>query len=205
MCKEPTLWEKSVDFHGHVCPGLAIGYRVAEIALERINENRSEDEELVTIVENDACGIDAVMVVTGCTLGKGNLLFKDTGKQVYTFGSRTSGKALRIALKEDVLKDRDDGLKNLHEKVMNNTATAEERETYSKKRMERIDKILHMPAEELVNVREIDFQFPEKARLFASHKCAECGEYAMEARIRVQNGQYVCMDCFNDYSRTIKV
>lgn len=205
MCKEPTLWEKSVAFHGHVCPGLAIGYRVAEIALGKMKQNRNEDEEIVAIVENDACGIDAVMVVTGCTLGKGNLLFKDIGKQVYTFGSRTSGKALRIALKEDVLRNNDHDFKELHEKVMNNSANPEEREVYSRKRMEIIEKILHMPAEELVNVKEINFDFSEKARLFISHKCTVCGEYAMEARTRVQNGQFVCMDCYQDYSRIIKV
>ena len=31
---DQILWEKCVAFHGHSCPGLAIGARAAEIALE---------------------------------------------------------------------------------------------------------------------------------------------------------------------------
>lgn len=70
-------FEKAVEFHGHVCPGLAIGYRAAELGIEALACGRDTDEELVAIVENDACGVDAVQVVTGCTLGKGNLILKD--------------------------------------------------------------------------------------------------------------------------------
>ena len=43
-----------VRFHGHECPGLAIGYRMALAGLETLKSMRSEDEELVAIVENDA-------------------------------------------------------------------------------------------------------------------------------------------------------
>ncbi len=33
---------------------------------------RDGDEELFAIVETDACGADAIQVITGCTFGKGN-------------------------------------------------------------------------------------------------------------------------------------
>lgn len=88
-----------INFHGHSCPGLALGYRVARAALEEIGmEDISEDEELVAIVENDSCAVDAIQAITGCTFGKGNLIFKDFGKQVYTFIKRPSGDAVRIAV-----------------------------------------------------------------------------------------------------------
>jgi formylmethanofuran dehydrogenase subunit E len=77
-------FEDIVEFHGHVCPGLALGYRVSMFALKELGE-RALDEELVAIVENNSCAVDAVQVITGCTFGKGNLIFKDYGKQVYTF------------------------------------------------------------------------------------------------------------------------
>ncbi|NIP44160.1 MAG: formylmethanofuran dehydrogenase, partial [candidate division Zixibacteria bacterium] len=54
--------------------------------------------ELVAVVENDSCAVDAVQVLTGCTFGKGNLFFRDYGKQVYTFFRRPSGDFLRIAI-----------------------------------------------------------------------------------------------------------
>ncbi len=36
----------------------------------------------MTIVENDACDVDAVQFVAGCSFGKGNLLFRDYGEPV---------------------------------------------------------------------------------------------------------------------------
>jgi formylmethanofuran dehydrogenase subunit E len=40
------------EFHGHMCPGLAIGIRAAEVALDEIGPH-SADEEVVAIVETD--------------------------------------------------------------------------------------------------------------------------------------------------------
>ena len=87
---------EAAAFHGHVCPGLALGYRAAETALERLRTGRAEDEELVTIAETDACGVDAIQVLTGCTVGKGNLFFKNYGKHAFTFINRLTGDAVRI-------------------------------------------------------------------------------------------------------------
>jgi formylmethanofuran dehydrogenase subunit E len=50
---------------------------MATAAMESLEMFRAKDEELVAIVENDACGVDALQCVAGCTLGKGNLLFRD--------------------------------------------------------------------------------------------------------------------------------
>ncbi len=201
MCLEKTPWEKAIDFHGHVCPGLAIGYRVSEIALEHLKEMRSPDEELLAIVENDACGVDAVMVMTGCTLGKGNLIFRDLGKQVYTFGSRNSNRALRISV-DGAKVHRSESQKNeLRSKVFSGTATGEEKAEFELARGRRIEQILHMPEDDFCKVEQIDFQFPSKALTFPSVQCARCGEYVMEPRSRVRDGEFVCLDCFEDYTR----
>ncbi len=66
------------------------------VALDFLGVERAEDEELVAIVENDACGVDAVQYVAGCTFGKGNLVFRDWGKPVYTFFSRRTGRGVRV-------------------------------------------------------------------------------------------------------------
>ena len=50
----------TIQFHGHLCPGLALGYRVAKAALRELKVNRPQDEELVAIVETDSCAADAV-------------------------------------------------------------------------------------------------------------------------------------------------
>lgn len=80
--------KNAIDFHGHMCPGLAMGYRVARYVRERYP--RSEDEELVCIAENKSCSVDALQALLGCTAGKGNLIIKDHGKQAFTFYSRKS-------------------------------------------------------------------------------------------------------------------
>jgi len=95
-------FEEVVAFHGHTCPGLAMGYRMTTAVLKLLCKIRAKDEELVAIVENDACGVDAVQCLSGCTFGKGNLIFKDYGKSAYTFFCRNSKKALRVVLNENV-------------------------------------------------------------------------------------------------------
>ena len=39
---ESEDFKRCVDFHGHICPGLSIGYKAAKVALEKLNEERSE-------------------------------------------------------------------------------------------------------------------------------------------------------------------
>jgi len=95
-------WEDAIKFHGHECGGLTWGYKVAMFALEKLDFDRSSDEELVAIVENDSCAVDAIQVVTGCTFGKGNLIFLDHGKHVYTFFNRNTGRGIRISRKKGV-------------------------------------------------------------------------------------------------------
>jgi formylmethanofuran dehydrogenase subunit E len=74
MDETPASLTQVVAFHGHYCPGVTIGYRAALIALRELGVERAQDEELVALCENDACGVDAVQALTGCTLGKGNLI-----------------------------------------------------------------------------------------------------------------------------------
>ena len=87
---DPELIKKTIDFHGHWCPGLAIGIRAAEWALKEMG--KAPDEEIVAVVETDMCGVDAIQSLTGCTFGKGNLIHKDYGKSAFTFfiGGRTA-------------------------------------------------------------------------------------------------------------------
>ena len=105
-------YEDLIAFHGHSCPGLAIGYRMSKAALAFFSGSRAKDEEIVAIVENDACGVDAFQCLSGCTFGKGNLIFKDYGKHVYTLYNRSSRKGARVffnarSIPENILKDRD--------------------------------------------------------------------------------------------------
>ena len=44
---QETDLRDAIQFHGHLCPGLALGYRVAKAALREQKAERPHDEELV--------------------------------------------------------------------------------------------------------------------------------------------------------------
>lgn len=167
-------WEKAKAFHGHACPGLAIGVRACEAAAEMMGLSPAFDEELVCVSENDACGVDAIQALMSCTLGKGNLVLNLTGKQAFTFINRADGRAMRFYLK------------------------ASDREL---DREQRIEHILNAPLDQVFAWCEAAVAIPEKARRFPSIACELCGEAASEHKIRVQDGKMVCLDCFREYGR----
>ncbi len=191
-----------VAFHGHSCPGLAIGYRAALAGLTALGVERPSDEELVAVVENDACGIDAVQYVAGTTLGKGNLIFRDYGKRVYTFISRKTGEAVRVAERAEFFAKKVDARMNeLRKKMVSGTVTAEEEREFSEKSRQYIQFLLSAPEEEMFSVRRVQLDIPERARLFRSVTCGVCGESVAESRARIQEGKIVCIPCFEEYSR----
>ncbi len=182
--------KKAVEFHGHMCPGLAMGYRVAKYVKEHYP--RSKDEELVAIVENKSCSIDAIQDMLGCTAGKGNLILRDYGKQAFTFYSRDKNKALRIYFKGDVF----EGMDRLRQKYFNGELKPEEKKEFEDLREKVIQRILTAPDEDLLSVKEVDIPAPEKARIYPSLSCKECGEAFMEIMGRTVNGKVVCGECF---------
>lgn len=190
----PDDFKKCIDFHGHLCPGLAIGYRAARAGMDWLAEHRSEDEEIVAIVETDACSVDAIQVLTGCTFGKGNFIFKDNGKHVYTLLSRNSGKGVRISLKHDPAK-ADDPQRALMEKIKDGSADDGEKETFQKLRLQKISDILSRPVDAIFDIREADAKLPPKARMETSKPCAVCGEPTMPAKMIETNGNFLCRDC----------
>lgn len=196
MCTELTWWEKAVDFHGHTCPGLAIGYRASMEALEKLNQERSQDEELVAIVENDACGVDAVQVITGCTFGKGNFFYRDVGKQAFTFAVRGRDEGIRTGLKYGVMDNlAPQGWKELREKVFKGEAGEEEREQFNQLHHQMTQRLLEVPLEEIMDVERTAVELPEKARIYQTVQCQCCGEGVMEPRTQVEGGSYYCLDC----------
>ena len=70
--------------------------------------------------------MDAVQVLTGCSIGKGNLIYRDYGKQVYTFACRNSGQAVRISVKGKVWQSPE--YSELRKKVFGGEANDEEKE-----------------------------------------------------------------------------
>ena len=109
-----------------MCPGLAMGTRAAEIALEQIGKQAS-DEEVVAVVESDLCAVDAIQFLTGCTFGKGNLIHRASWENAFTFVRRSNNKTIRILTKPDAGGDSNDEYDQLSVKVRSGAATLEEK------------------------------------------------------------------------------
>jgi len=195
-------YDDAVAFHGHSCPGLALGYRAAIHALKILHTDRSSDEDLVAIVENDACGVDAVQAIAGCSLGKGNLILRDLGKHAYTFINRKTGSAIRLVQKSEPLMERIDPVAaSLRTKVTAGKASPTELREFQELQAKIIEKILAIPIGELFVEKEARSEIPERARMSRSIQCAACGEMVAEHRARVKNGSMVCMSCAGEYNR----
>jgi len=167
-------WNDCVAFHGHECGGLTIGYKASLYAAQLLNLEFSDDEQVVCISENDACGVDAIQVVLGCSIGKGNLLFHMRGKSAYSFFNRKNGKSVRL-----VLKPKPEGM------------TKEESFVYYQ----------GCKPEEMFDVKQTTISLPEKARLFDSYTCDCCGEITGANWIRLAGDKKLCLDCYENYDR----
>ena len=182
----------TVQFHGHLCPGLALGYRVAKAALRELKADRPQDEELVAVVENDSCAVDAIQYITGCTFGKGNLVFRDYGKHVYTFFNRRTGQGIRIS--EDYRGFEDDN--RFAELRTRQQAGEEVSRELQQLKMEKAAAILGCAEPELMAIAPATVIPPQEATIRASLRCALCKEKFMGSLGRQKDGKTVCIPCF---------
>jgi formylmethanofuran dehydrogenase subunit E len=126
-------------------------------------------------VETFHCGVDAVQALLSCTIGKGNLIYRGTGKQAFAFFNRKDGNKLRVYLKAQ----------NIDEM---------ERKQWQ-------EYLLNAPIDEIFSFSVPAFDLPERARRFQTVICELCGEGASEPKMHLQEGKIVCSDCVNSYSR----
>ncbi|MDO4795208.1 MAG: FmdE family protein [Brachymonas sp.] len=190
-----TDFQRCAAFHGHVCPGLAIGYKAAKAAMRFLQQQqRAEDEELVAIVETDACSADAVQVLTGCTFGKGNFIYKDHGKMALTLLDRNTGQGVRVCTKPRLA-----GAHTRHgellQKMMAGSLNEAERAEFQQLHQQRSDAVLETPDEELFTITATHQALPPKARMEPSKPCSQCGEPVMGCKLQEVDGRLLCRSC----------
>ncbi|MEE4135338.1 MAG: FmdE family protein [Desulforhopalus sp.] len=192
---ESELFQQCLKFHGHLCPGLSFGYQAASAGMAWLDTHRAADEEVVAIVETDACGCDAIQVVTGCTFGKGNFIYRDYGKTAFTFFSRQTGKGVRIARKPEGKDPIDPEHRALMAKIKQGTASELERQAFWAKHQAASHTILAMAPEELFTISEVTVPLPEKAKIEPSINCARCNEPTMSTKMVDHGGELICRGC----------
>jgi formylmethanofuran dehydrogenase subunit E len=170
--------------HGHMCAGQILGVRMALLGLERLGiaDPRGADRKrIVTYVEIDRCATDAISLVTNCRLGKRALKFRDWGKMAATFVDLASGKAIRIAAREDA--------RELAAQLYPHLET---------KKLQQMQAYRERPAEELfveqwvrVSIDPADMPGTKSERVM----CEECGEGVNFERYVEVGGRRLCLSC----------
>ena len=173
----------AIDLHGHLAPGIALGLRMSELTLSRMNTKKG-DKYLVGISETARCLADAMQAATGCTLGHGSAFVEDYGKLALTLGDVRTKKGVRVALKDKA---------NNHSPLMN-------------KWMMRLGKLSHEEEEELgMQLLDMDekyflIQYVEINRDQDFEKsgivtCSICGELIPQVLTAIKNNLVYCNAC----------
>ncbi len=169
--------------HGHTCPGQILGIRMAMLGLESIgiDDPVNARKRLLTFVEIDRCATDAVSLVTGCRLGKRSLKFLDYGKVAATFVDLETGRAVRVAARDDA--------RDKAKAMFPALADASQAQLEAYKAMETAD---------LFDLHEVRVKLnPEDlpGRPHSRVTCAQCGEGVNDRRERRMGGRILCRSC----------
>jgi formylmethanofuran dehydrogenase subunit E len=183
-----TLLKGSAEVHGHLCPGQAVGVRMAMLGCRLIglNEPASRDQikKLIVYVEMDRCTADAVAYATGVKLGRRSLKFIDHGIMAATFVNLETGQAFRVISTEES--------RDLAETYAPEIAEKHTRQLEAYKRM---------PDSVLFRVQQVDVHIPEEdlpgpTRFKAT--CSRCGQVVRDRREVIRDGRPFCKPCADD-------
>lgn len=193
--------EETIAFHGHSCPGLSIGIRVAEYVKQEFPQTASSD--LICVTETDMCGVDGIQFLTGCTYGKGNLIHRDYGKSVFSFYDRSVSRGIRLVLKAEVRGAEHGELADLMSRSRAGQLSPSEGERLTVLRSLIQEGLMSLPLEEMFSIEELEFRPPRSARVLQSLVCESCAEQTMESRTRRYAGKTLCIPCYEKVEQKI--
>ncbi|GAB6102449.1 FmdE family protein [Thermococcus atlanticus] len=195
------LLEIAREFHGHICPYVALGVRASMIAMEELGVRRldfraSVDERILAIVETNNCFADGVQIATGCTLGNNSLIYLDLGKTALTLVKRGTWEGVRVyADGEKLRRYYPPEAKELFERVVRDRNGTEEDAKRLSLLWEEIGRrMIRLPEEEF-KVERVKVPPVEPAPIFESIRCSKCGELAMATRVVYINETPFCLRC----------
>jgi len=182
------LLENSAAAHGHLCPGQAVGVRMAMLGCRLIGldepTSRDQIKKLIVYVEMDRCTADAVANVTGVKLGRRSLKFMDYGIMAATFANLETGRAFRIISTEES--------RELAQVYAPEIAEKSARQLTAYKRMP--DSVLFRVQQVKVDTPEEDLPGPTRFK----STCSVCGQVVRDRREVIKDGRLFCKPCADD-------
>ena len=189
--------ELGQKFHGHKCPAMPNGLRVAEAAMNKLGVERTGDSALHVILELGenhcaTCFADGVQVITGCTFGKGNIEKTHKGKWGLTLIDKKSGRAVRAVPKAEAMLQtkKTEFFTKYREVGVPPTQVPDEVV------QPLVDKVMNAPAEMIMTISDVfEYKWQQPAHSFNSLACEQCGEMVVLEYTVLKNGKRICKDC----------
>ncbi|MEE8399950.1 MAG: FmdE family protein [Desulfobacterales bacterium] len=180
-----AILDSSATAHGHLCPGQAVGVRMAMLGCRLIGlddpSRHDQIKKLIVYVEMDRCAADAVAHVTGARLGRRSLKYVDYGIMAATFLHLETGDAFRVISRE--------AARDLSSIYAPHIADKSEQQLEAYKLMP--DSVLFRVQKVKVELSEFDMPGPTRRKM----TCSRCGQVVRDHREVIVDGEILCRPC----------
>ncbi len=146
-----------------------------------IENPQQEIKKLIVFVEIDRCASDSIAVVTGCRLGRRSLKFVDNGIMAATFLNLDTGRAYRIAAREES--------RQLALQYMPHIDNVRERQLHAYRAMSTEELFRIQPVR--VDLQRLDLPGPTRRKVV----CEVCGETVRDGKEILRDGRVCCKPC----------
>lgn len=148
------------------------------------NDKETDKKKIIVFVECNRCPADAIMVSTGCRIGKRTYYFYDIGRIAATFLNIETGRAVRVSRKKHVHPEKD--------------ASDEEMIKF----YDELDEEEFLESREvIVTLGEGDYPGPTVEVIV----CDSCGEEVTDKRQVISEGRCLCRSCAgNSYYKELR-
>jgi len=189
--------------HGHFCPGSALGVMATVYGLRQLGGKEiSSDgmEDLMAIVETNACFADGVQMVSGCTLGNNALIYRDLGRHAVTFTIRGSETGVRVHalpyFRSYLQREVPEFFALVAKVVESKDWTAPRQKIYREKGWEAAKALIEIPFEEVLAAETVRPELPDYAPIVKSAVCSACGEEIMATKtVAEKENHNLCLMC----------
>ena len=163
-------------YTGHICPCVAGGYKLTQLALEALYGTQIPERGEIRVVANASSEpLEVVSYITGVRAfygeeaDKSDLvvdknLNEEKGDVIIIFQREDTNKTVKVTFHKHLLSSPEERgkCKILKKKIVEGKATQEEKEHFWKTKQEKVKKILFDPPEGLFEVEELkSYTFPE--------------------------------------------
>jgi len=205
MIEAKDYYDHALALHGHKCPAMPLGLRAGAAAMNALGVTRAADSQLLALVETgeDHCGTcyaDGVQMITGCTLGKGNISKLHYGKWGLTLIDTAAGRAVRVTPTAATLQASQHSAFITDYRAKGIPASQVPPEIAEPL----MQHVMDAPDSELLAVGTITTrQVPHRPHSFTGLVCGNCGEMVIEPYARIAGGKTVCIPCQQQLTGTM--